>query len=97
MPARVLLLRGSGPLAQQSRSKNSAWTSGSQSMTGPEPTGYCLMCGAALGPWLRWCSDICMAEWEWQGAAYATYTGGGVCVQETDSEGRPTVAWSVEL
>jgi predicted nucleic acid-binding Zn ribbon protein len=62
-------------------------------MTAPEPTGYCLCCGAYLRPAELWCGPKCAMEWTAQGAAYATVTSEGISVEETDADGRTTRQW----
>jgi hypothetical protein len=54
----------------------------------PEPTGYCLSCGAYLRPAELWCGPSCAFEWTQQGAAYATVTDDGIRVEETDASGQ---------
>jgi len=59
----------------------------------PEPTGYCLSCGAALLSGLRWCGAKCLSEWAGLGAAYAVSGQDGITVTETDKDGRAIRAW----
>ena len=58
-----------------------------------EPTGHCLACGAYLLPGLYFCGPACASDWAGMGAAYATDTGAGIRVEETDSNGRTVRAW----